>query len=123
MSSAAEAKLLPVLDAMQRALRKGDWSDPAYEAAMDALLDAKDAASLEAKVALMDYATPSAYSSQLSCVVSTGGKKALHYLELYSRCDIAPSRSPVPRDHSSTLRSLTLQAWKATHGKGSCNFE
>jgi len=123
MSRSAEAKLLPVLDATEEALRKNNWSDEAYEAALDELLDAKDDASVEARVALMDYPVAAAYAEQLSCIVATGGKKALHYLELYTRCDIAPSRSPIPRDHTRKLRSAVIQAWKAGGGKGSCESE
>lgn len=124
MSPAVEAKLLPVLRATSEAVRKNDWSDKAYEAALDKLLDAKDDASKEARVALMDYPVAAAYAEQLSCLVSTGGDKALRYLELYSRCDIAPRHSPVPRNHShSRLRSITLQAWKAGNGKGSCESD
>jgi hypothetical protein len=48
---------------------------------------------------------------------------ALHYLELYSKCNIAPSQSPVSRDHSRTLRSTTFKAWKAGNGKGSCQSD
>jgi hypothetical protein len=123
MSSAVEAKLLPVLDATSEALRRDDWSAKTYEALLDALLAGSDDASVEARVALMDYPVGTAYAEQLSCVVSIGGPKALHFLRLYSRCNIAPSRSPVPRQHSSKLRAMTLKAWKAGHGKGSCEAD
>jgi len=119
MPSAVEKKLLLVLDATTETVR----TDKAYEALWDQLLDGKDDASVEARVALMDYPIGAAYSELLSCVVSTGGKKALYYLELYSHCDIAPTRSPVPRDHANTLRSITTADWKARHGKGSCKYE
>jgi hypothetical protein len=123
MSSAVEAKLLPVLTATAEALRKNDWSDSAYEASLEALLDAKDAASAEARVALMDYPISTAYAEQLSCVVSTGGEEALRLLELYTRCDIRPSQSPIPRDHKRSLRATTIKAWKAGNGTGSCDSD
>jgi hypothetical protein len=123
MTPIVEARLLPVLEATREAIRKNDWSDSAYETVLDELLDGKDDASIEARVALMDYPIATAYSEQLSCIVSTGGRKALYYLKLYSRCDIPPSRSPVQRDHTRKLRSITLDAWKAGQGKGSCDYE
>ena len=128
MSQAVEAKLLPVLVAIDQANRINSVSTSeglarTADAAVDALIDAKDDASAEARVALMDYPIGAAYSEVLSCAVSIGGKKALHLLRLYSRCDIAPSRSPLPRDHSINLRSLTLRQWKAGGGKGSCEYE
>jgi hypothetical protein len=123
MSPAVEAKLFPVLRATADALKTGDWSSKAYESSLDTLLSAKDAASAEARVALMDYPIATAYAEQLTCTVSVGGQRALRLLELYSRCDIAPSHSPVPRDHSRALRAETIKAWKAGNGKGSCEGE
>jgi len=123
MSPAAEAKLRPVLNATQEAIRSNNWSDKSYEDALDRLLGGKDDASIEARVALMDYPIAAAYAELLTCTVATGGERALHYLELYSRCDVGPSQSPVSRDHSRTLRSTTLKAWKAGDGKGSCESE
>jgi hypothetical protein len=123
MRPAVEAKLLPVLDATSEVLRTDNWFYKPYETALDKLIDGKDDASIEARVALMDYPIGAAYAELLSCVVSTGGKRALYFLELYSRCDIAPSRSPVPRNHPSSLRSITMEEWKSGHGKGSCDYE
>ena len=120
MSPVVEARLLQVLNATAIAIREDNWFDKSYEASLDALLIGKDKVSIETRVALMDYPIAAAYSEELLCVVSTGGQKALHFLQLYSQCDIAPSHSPVPRDHSRELRSLTLKAWKATTGRGSC---
>lgn len=119
MSPDVEKKVLLVLDATTEVVR----TDKAYEAVWDQLLNGKDDASIEARVALMDYPIDTAHAELLSCVVSTGGKRALHFLELYSRCDIAPSRSPVPRNHTDQLRSNTLDEWKRTRGKGSCDWE
>ena len=119
MPPAVEKKLLLVLDATTEVVR----TDKAYEAVWDQLLDGKDDTSVEAQVALMDYPIGTSYAELLSCVVSTGGKRALHFLELYSRCDIAPSRSPVLRNHASQLRSIALEEWKTGHGKGSCGYE
>lgn len=119
MPPAVEQKLLSVLDASTESV----LDEKAYDAVFDQLLYGKDDASIEARVALMDYPIGAAYSELLSCVVSTGGKKALYYLNLYSRCDIAPTRSPVPRDHTNALRSITMVEWKAGHGKGSCEYE
>lgn len=123
MPPSAEAKLLPVLQATHDAISTNNWSGKSYEDALDKLLAGRDDASIEARVALMDYPIAAAYAEQLTCVVATGGEKALQYLELYSRCDIAPSRSPVPRDHARTLRSTALKAWEASQGKGSCDSE
>jgi hypothetical protein len=119
MSPAVEKRLLSVLDASTESV----LDEKTYDTVFDQLLYGKDEASIEARVALMDYPIGAAYSELLSCVVSTGGKKALYYLELYSRCDIAPTRSPLPRDHANNLRSITIAEWKAGHGKGSCDYE
>lgn len=119
MLPAVEKKLLSVLDASAESVLDAKT----YDTVFDQLLYGKDDASMEARVAFMDYPIGAAYSELLSCVVSTGGKKALYYLELYSRCDIAPTRSPLPRDHANTLRSVTIAQWKAGHGKGSCDYE
>jgi hypothetical protein len=118
-----EAKLLPVLMATAEAMRKNDWSDKAYEDSLEALLDAKDEVSAEARVALMDYPISTAYAEQLSCAVSIGGTKALQLLQLYMRCDIVPSQSPVHRDHTRGLRAITITAWQAGNGKGSCETD
>jgi hypothetical protein len=92
MSPAVEKKLLSVLDASTESV----LDEKTYDTMFDQLLCGKDDASIGARVALMDYPIGAAYSELLSCVVSTGGKKALYYLELYSRCDIAPTRSRCP---------------------------
>jgi hypothetical protein len=119
MSPVVEKKLLSVLDASVESV----LDEKTYDIVFDQLLYGKDDASIEARVALMDYPIGAAYSELLSCVVSIGGKKALYYLELYSRCDIAPTRSPLPRNHARALRSITIAAWKAGHGKGSCDYD
>ena len=123
MSAKAEAVLMPVLVATSAVLQSDNWFDKNYEGALDKLLAGKDDASIEARVALMDYPIGTAYAELLSCTVSTGGKRALYYLELYSRCDIAPSHSPVLRDHSRELRASTIAEWKLGKGKGSCEYD
>jgi hypothetical protein len=121
MSAPIEAKLLPVLEVTANAMRTGDWSAKSYESALDRLLASKTPASVEALIALLDYPISAAYSELVSCRLATGGKRALHLLELYDRCDIAPSRSPVKRNHPGLLRGLTIASWRAGGGKGSCD--
>lgn len=99
MSAAVEARLVPVLSALDRALRKNDIWDKKYENAFFALSQAKDKASIEARVALMDYYVRESYGEELVCAVALDGPSSIAYLELYERCSIRPNYEPVPRRH------------------------
>jgi hypothetical protein len=120
---AVEAKLLPVLDARDVASRKNDWWDKGYEKAFTALLEAKDEASKEARVALMDYYVGEAYGEELVCAVALDGGKATSLLELYSSCDIKPTHSTVPRNRTLPLRGYALEMLKKGLVKESCTYE
>lgn len=123
LAPAVEAKLLPVLDARDAAIRNNDWLDPQYENAIESLLQAKDAASSEARVALMDYAVGDAYDQELVCAVAFGGKRMIPLLQRYSRCDIAPAHSTSSRDHASPLRGLALKILTEGSVGENCNFD
>ena len=123
MSPTVEAKLLPVLQARDQSVRSKDWLDPKYESAIEALLQAQDSASREARVALMDYDVGDAYQQELICAVAFDGKRMIPVLERYSRCDIAPTQGNAPRDHAATLREQTLKMLKKGHIEENCNFD
>jgi hypothetical protein len=123
LPTAVEAKLLPVLDARDEASRKNDWWDKGYEKAFTSLLNAKDEASKEARVSLMDYYIGEAYGEELVCAVALDGGKIASLLELYSRCDIKPSHSTAPRNHTLPLRSFALKMLKDGNVKESCTYE
>jgi hypothetical protein len=123
MPPPVEARLLPILDATREAIRSGNWFSKTYESQLDRLLAAKDRYSVEAMVALLEYPISAAYAEEILCSLATGGSRTLQLLQLYDRCDIRPSRSPVERDPLSSLRSITIQVWKKNGGKGSCARE
>ncbi len=123
ISPAVEAKLLPVLNARDAAMRHNDWLDPQYENAIETLLQAKDDASSEARVALMDYTVGDAYDQELVCAVAFGGKRMIPLLERYARCDIAPAHSTSTRDHAAPLRGLALKILTQGSTSESCNFD
>ncbi len=123
IAPAVEAKLLPVLNARDEAIRNNDWLDPQYENAIETLLQAKDAASSEARVALMDYAVGDAYDQELVCAVAYGGKAMIPLLQRYARCDIAPAHSTSARDHASPLRGLALKYLTEGSVSENCNFD
>jgi hypothetical protein len=120
MPRAVEAKLLPVLAATAYATQTNDFHSGKYASALDTLIGAKDSASFEALVALLDYPIQPTWDDLISCYLSAGGDTSRKLLELYSRCDIAPSHSPITRNHDNALRSSILEKWHAGHGKGTC---
>ena len=122
LPATVEAKLLPVLEARDEASRKNDWWDKGYESAFGVLLNAKDDDSRQARVALMDYYVGEAYGEELVCAVALDGSEAGRFLELYSRCDIKPTRSSVPRNHALPLRGYALKMLKEGHVKESCTY-
>jgi len=103
--------------------RKNDWWDKGYEKAFSSLLNAKDEASKEARVALMDYYVGEAYGEELVCAVALDGGKATSLLELYSSCDIKPTHSTVPRNRTLPLRGYALEMLKKGLVKESCTYE
>jgi hypothetical protein len=123
MLGAVEHELLPVLDALRLASDKNDWFDPGYEKAFAHLLQSKSRASIEARVALMDYYIGESTGEELVCAVAADGSRASKLLQRYSRCDIAPSRSPMPRTRALPLRAYALQMLKEGHVKVSCTYE
>lgn len=123
LSSAVEAKLLPVLHARDEASRKNDWWDKGYEIAFEALLSAKDESSRQARVALMDYYVGEAYGEELICAVARDGNEVASLLELYNRCDIKPEHSSAPRNRTLPLRAYALKMLKEGSVKKSCTYE
>lgn len=123
LAPAVEAKLTPVLQARDQAIQKKDWFDSQYENAIENLLQAHDAASREARVALMDYFVGEAYKQELECAVAFDGKAVIPLLERYSRCDIAPAHSKSVRDHALPLRAATLKMLKDNTVSENCNFD
>ena len=120
MPSAVEGRMLPVLDAFAEAMKKNDYWDKRYEAAVDRLLRGQGTAAREARVALMDYYIGEAYGEELVCAVAKDGSSKL--LRLYSTCDIQPSRSPVPRDRTLPLRKYALEIIASGKGKDRCTY-
>lgn len=121
MPKAVEAKLVPVLRALGEARRANNIWSKKYERAFGNLMAQKDATAKQAKVALMDYYVGEHFGGDLVCVVAMDDSRAL--LELYSACDIAPSKSSVERDRSLTLRQDALEILSAGNIKESCTFE
>jgi hypothetical protein len=121
MTPRVESRLLPVLDALAAAAKKSDFFDKTYTRAFGALLAARDAASREARVALMDYYVGEGNGEELVCAVALDGSRRL--LELYSVCDIQPMRSPVPRDRFLPLRGYALNMIRKGHVVEQCTFE
>ena len=118
-----EARLLPVLRALDQALVKNDIWDKQYEAAFASLAQAKDNASAQARVALMDYYIGEAYGEELVCAVAIDGARSRRFVELYEDCDIKPTVSPVPRTRTLPLRRYALTIIVEGTAKESCTYE
>src|ERR1700729_23451 len=95
MPPAVEQKLLPVIDALNEAVLKGDIWDKNYQNSFETLLKAKDTASKQARVALMDYNIGEELGEELSCAVVLDGNDMVKLLNLYNRCYIRPLSSSV----------------------------
>ncbi|MBS1994657.1 MAG: hypothetical protein JSS86_00045 [Cyanobacteria bacterium SZAS LIN-2] len=118
MPTPVEQQLVPVLKALAAA--KEDF-DPDYERAFEALLNAKGPAAAEARIALMDYYVGEHNAEELVCAVAEDGRKGL--IRRYSRCDIRPTVSPVPRDRSLPLRMLALSMIASGSATRDCTFD
>ena len=123
MTSSVEQKLLPVLKALENAQKKNDYFDKEYERQFDRLLKAKDKASREARVALMDYYVGEHFGEELTCAVALDCNQIKPIVELYQKCDIRPSLSPVARDRSLPLRGYVLEMLSKGHVKEQCTFD
>ena len=117
MPATVEARLSPVLRALDRAHKRNDIWDKQYEAAFASLLRAKDKASVQARVALMDYYVGESYGEELVCAVALDGANSAEFLELYDACDIPPKHSPVPRAHTLPLRTYALKMVREGNAK------
>ena len=115
--------MLPVLSALSYARQHQIAWDKRYERRFNKLLGAKDKASAQARVALMDYYVGEAYGEQLVCAVAFDGARAADLIELYEECDIQPTHSPMPRNHGSPLRGYSLKIIRDGTAKESCTFE
>jgi hypothetical protein len=122
MTAPVEERLMPVLDALAEATEKNDFFDEKYEQEFQKLLQARDQASREARVALMDYYVGEHFGEVLVCVVALDGKEIERLLSLYTRCDIAPSKSPVSRNHFLPLRRYASKMLKNNSVKEECTF-
>lgn len=120
MSASVEKRLLPVLETLDKAAKKNDWFDKNYEQQFEKLLRAKDNASREARVALMDYYVGEGMGEELVCAVALDGNGIKPIVELYQRCDISPTISLVPRNRSLPLRTFVLKMLKQGHVKEDC---
>lgn len=118
-----EAKLLPVLNALDEAARKNDWWDKGYEKAFATLLKSEDEDSVRARVALMDYYVGEAYGEELVCAVALDGQNVERLLELHTRCDVKPRHSRAPRNRALPLRAYAQKLLKDGHVKDSCTYE
>jgi hypothetical protein len=123
LPQSVEAKLLPVLNAREAAVRKNDWWDIGYEKAFETLLKSGDEDSVRARVALMDYYVGEAYGEVLVCAVALDGQRVEKLLELHARCDIKPRQSRAPRDRTLPLRAYAQKLLKDGHVKDSCTYE
>lgn len=123
LSPAVEAKLKPVLSARDRAAKRNDWWDKGYEREIGILFNAKDRASIEARVALMDYYIGEAYGEELVCVIALDGAETVKLLELYEQCDIQPKRNLGLRRHGSPLRGYAKRLVQEGHAKESCTYD
>ena len=120
---AVETKLFPVLHARDEASRKNDWWDKGYESAFESLLRAKDKASQQARVALMDYYVGEAYGEELVCAVARDGSEATSLLELHTQCDIKPKHSTAQRNRTLPLRDYAMKILKDGSVKESCTYK
>jgi len=118
MAISVERKLLPVLEALAEALKKSDFFDKHYERQFAKLLEARDKASREARIALMDYYVGEHFGEELTSAVAADGEEIRPLVELYQVCDIRPSVSPVPRDRSLPLRRFVLEMLDEGHPRG-----
>ena len=123
MPRKVEARLMPVLNALDNALKKDDIRDKKYQSAFGRLMRASDSASAQARVALMDYYIGEAYGEELVCAVALDGKRSRPFLELYEGCDIQPTASPVPRTRTLPLRRYALKIIEEGKAKESCTYE
>ena len=123
MSKGAEAALKPVLKELAAVRKSGNWFAPRYEAVLTKLLRSKERDAVEARVALMDYYTGEHTGEELVCVVARDGAAVKALLQLYSRCDIAPSQSPAARDRSLPLRGYALDLLKQGNVEQSCTHD
>ena len=123
MPSAVEKELVPVLEALAIADKKHNRWDSDYTAALDRLYRAKGPAASEARIALMDYFIGANASDNLLCAIASDGSRVKYLLELYSRCDIAPSSSLATRDRDQVmhLRDRALKLIKEGHLKDACS--
>jgi hypothetical protein len=118
-----ENKLSVVLDARDLAAEKNDWWDKAYEDAFEHLMQSKDPASREARVALMDYYVGEHYGEELVCAVALDGKQMIAPLELYSRCDVKPSHIKASRTRALPLRGYALEMLRKGNAEASCTYD
>jgi len=123
MSALVEKRLLPVLKALDAVAKKDDWFDKEYEQQFVKLLRAKDNASREARVALMDYYVGEHLGEELVCAVALDGIEIKPIVELYEKCDIKPTKSPVPRNRTLPLRAYVLEMLKRGHVKEDCTYD
>ena len=123
MPRAVEARLVPVLHALDRALKRNDIWDKEYETAFGKLMRAKDAASAEARVALMDYYVGESFGEELVCAVALDGARNISLLERFTECDIPPTHSSLPRTRTLPLRGYALTMIREGNAKASCTFE
>jgi hypothetical protein len=121
LSAKAEARLLPVLDALAAARAKQSSFDRRYQAEFNRLLDAKGQSARSARVALMDYYVGESFGEELVCAVAKDGSTAL--LELFERCDIALRHSPMPRERNLPLRRYALGMISRGHVTEECTYE
>ena len=123
MPKDVEAKLTPVLVALDVAHRKKDIWDKSYERAFERLIAAKGIAAVQARVALMDYNIGESFGESLVCAVAKDGAQSMPFLKLYEACDIAPQRLLITRKHVSPLRGYALKIIQDGTLKASCTYE
>ena len=87
---------MPVLHALDRALKRNDIWDKEYETAFGKLMRAKDAASAEARVALMDYYVGESFGEELVCAVALDGARNISLLERYDIVNVTSLRRTLP---------------------------
>ena len=84
---------------------------------------ATDKDSQAARVALMDYYVGESTGQTVGCVVALDGKKMVKLLQLHTRCDIPPSRSPIERDRGLPYRKNALEIIAKGNAKAHCTYE
>jgi hypothetical protein len=120
MPARVEVRLRPVLEALDHALNSDDIWDKKYASSFATLMDAKDLASSQARVALMDYYVGEAYAEELVCAVAIDGARSAKFLDLYDMCNIQPSYSPIPRDRSLPLRGIAKSMIRSGNPTTTC---